>query len=83
MKFNGLMFVLAFALSACDNSSAVSVSSSQAEVGVKVLKAAPYVVQSELTGRIKAYLTAEVRPQVGGIIQQRFPLTDGRSLYYP
>ncbi len=39
------------------------------EVGVVTLKSQPVSVISELTGRTTASLSAEVRPQVGGIIQ--------------
>ena len=35
------------------------------------IKPQPVAVTSELSGRTTAYLTAEVRPQVGGIIQKR------------
>ena len=42
-----------------------------AEVGVTTLKAERYVLSTELPGRTSAYLVAEVRPQVSGIIQQR------------
>ncbi|HUK11886.1 MAG TPA: efflux RND transporter periplasmic adaptor subunit [Thermoanaerobaculaceae bacterium] len=41
------------------------------EVGVATLKAERYVLSTELPGRTSAYLVAEVRPQVSGIIQQR------------
>ncbi|STE55760.1 acriflavine resistance protein A precursor [Escherichia coli] len=41
------------------------------EVGVVTVKSQPVSVVSELTGRISAALSAEVRPQVGGIIQKR------------
>lgn len=86
MKFNVLTVVLAMALTACDNQSAAPAASRLTEVGIKVLKAGPYVVQSELTGRTKAFLTAEVRPQVSGIIQQRLfkegdEVTAGQPLY--
>jgi membrane fusion protein (multidrug efflux system) len=41
------------------------------EVGVVVVAPAPVALTMELTGRTTAHLIAEVRPQVGGIIQQR------------
>lgn len=41
------------------------------EVGVVTLQAQPFTLTSELPGRTSAYRIAEVRPQVGGIIQKR------------
>jgi membrane fusion protein (multidrug efflux system) len=41
------------------------------EVSVIVLRPKPVTVTSELPGRVTAYLTAEVRPQVNGIIKER------------
>ncbi len=42
-----------------------------AEVGVATMQAERYVLSTELPGRTSAYLVAEVRPQVSGIVQQR------------
>ncbi|GAB2900225.1 efflux RND transporter periplasmic adaptor subunit [Uliginosibacterium flavum] len=42
-----------------------------AEVGVVTLQAATVGLSTELAGRTAAYAAAEIRPQVGGIIQQR------------
>lgn len=42
-----------------------------AEVGVVTLQAATVGLSTELAGRTSAYAVAEIRPQVGGIIQQR------------
>lgn len=41
------------------------------EVAVVIVKQERVVVSTELPGRTAAYLTAEVRPQIGGIIQKR------------
>ncbi len=46
------------------------------EVGVVTLQSQPVPVVSQLTGRTTASLSAEVRPQVGGIIQKRL-FTEG------
>ena len=43
----------------------------QPEVGVVTLKAETVGITAELNGRAAAYLVAEVRPQVNGIIQKR------------
>jgi len=49
------------------------------EVGVIVLKPERVVLTTELAGRTSAYLVAEVRPQVGGIIQKRL-FTEGTDI---
>jgi membrane fusion protein (multidrug efflux system) len=41
------------------------------EVGVMTVQPQRAAVTTELAGRISAYLVAEVRPQVGGIIEER------------
>lgn len=41
------------------------------QVGVVTLRTQPVVLTSELPGRTAAFRNAEVRPQVGGIIQKR------------
>ena len=42
-----------------------------AQVGVLTVQAQPLTLRTELAGRTSPYLVAEVRPQVGGIIQKR------------
>jgi membrane fusion protein (multidrug efflux system) len=42
------------------------------EVAVETVQPAPLVLTTELPGRTAAYLVAEIRPQVNGIIQKRF-----------
>ncbi|MDO9617955.1 MAG: efflux RND transporter periplasmic adaptor subunit [Pseudomonas sp.] len=49
------------------------------EVGVLTLRTQAQTVTSELPGRTKAWLTAEIRPQVGGIVQQRL-FTEGAEV---
>ncbi|QYJ82495.1 efflux RND transporter periplasmic adaptor subunit [Shewanella rhizosphaerae] len=56
------------------------------EVGVVQVVEQPQAIQVELPGRSKAYLEAEVRPQVSGIITERGfveggEVTEGQSLY--
>lgn len=41
------------------------------EVGVITIKANPILISNELTGRVAASLTAEVRPQIDGIIKAK------------
>lgn len=55
----------------CDNKQPQTQSSPPIEVGVTTLNAQIYSVISELPGRTVSSTTAEVRPQVGGIIQKR------------
>jgi membrane fusion protein (multidrug efflux system) len=49
------------------------------EVGVVVTTVAPVTLTMELSGRISPQMVAEVRPQVGGIIQKRL-FTEGRDV---
>ena len=42
-----------------------------AQVGVMTVQTQPLTLRTELAGRTTPYLVAEVRPQVGGIIQKR------------
>jgi membrane fusion protein (multidrug efflux system) len=49
------------------------------EVGVEVMKTQRVALTTELPGRTSAYLIAEVRPQVGGIIQKRL-FTEGADV---
>lgn len=50
-----------------------------AEVGVVTIEPQRLSITSELPGRTSAYLIAEVRPQVGGIIQKRL-FTEGADV---
>lgn len=45
--------------------------SAVAQVGVVTLQAQNQPITTELSGRTRARLSAEIRPQVGGIVQQR------------
>lgn len=54
-----------------DNAKTTVQPKQEIEVGIYVLKPEPITLQTELPGRIKAALSAEIRPQVGGIIQAR------------
>jgi membrane fusion protein, multidrug efflux system len=49
------------------------------EVAVVTIQPKPLVLTTELTGRTSANLIAEVRPQVGGIIQKRL-FTEGSAV---
>jgi membrane fusion protein, multidrug efflux system len=58
-------------LSACSNSQQAPASPPPPEVATVAVKEQQIVLTSELPGRTSAYLTAEVRPQVSGIIEKR------------
>ncbi|EFA6621614.1 efflux RND transporter periplasmic adaptor subunit [Escherichia albertii] len=71
MKYIATTVVAVLLLSGCDNTQSNNISVAETEVGVVTLKPQSISVISELTGRTSAALSAEVRPQVGGIIQKR------------
>ncbi|MCI1016872.1 efflux RND transporter periplasmic adaptor subunit [Herbaspirillum sp. C7C2] len=66
-----LAALLALTLAACSRSGEAPKAAAQAEVGYVVVKAQRQAVTTELPGRTSAYLAADIRPQVGGIIQKR------------
>ncbi|MFQ3220727.1 MAG: RND family efflux transporter MFP subunit [Paraglaciecola sp.] len=56
------------------------------QVGVVTIKEQAIALNHELPGRVKAFKTAEIRPQVSGIIQSRFSeegsfVEEGQQLY--
>jgi membrane fusion protein, multidrug efflux system len=55
----------------CDTSGKAPSQAGSPEVAVVEVKPERVAITTELPGRASAYLIAEVRPQVGGIIQQR------------
>lgn len=57
----------------------VSQKSGPPEVGIVVVETKPVPLTAELAGRTSAYLIAEVRPQVGGILQKRL-FTEGTNV---
>jgi len=68
------------ALAACGpKTAAPSGAAGPAEVGVMTLQAEPHTFTTELPGRTSAFLAAEVRPQVGGILQKRL-FTEGAKV---
>ena len=71
---------LALALAACGDKNAAPAAASQPpEVGVVTLQPERQLVTTELPGRTSAFLTAEIRPQVGGIVQKRL-FTEGAEV---
>ena len=70
------ILITVFALSGCGNSKANQPQGGMPEVAVVVMKEEPVAITTELPGRTTAQLTAEVRPQVNGVIQKRL-FTEG------
>ena len=66
-------------LTGCDNAQTSAPQRPLPEVGIVTLMSQPVSVVSELTGRTAAAMSAEVRPQVGGIIQKRL-FTEGDTV---
>lgn len=79
--------VLSLALAACHSSAPnAGPPAGTPEVSVLTLQPAPVGLTTELPGRTAAHLVAEVRPQVGGILQQRLfeegsQVKAGQALY--
>jgi membrane fusion protein (multidrug efflux system) len=66
-----LASVLVTLAAACDRRPPAAARAPQPEVGVAAVRSERVVLTTELPGRTAAYLVAEVRPQVNGIIQRR------------
>src|SRR4030042_338825 len=78
--FTGIL-VGSLMLTACgkQNGAGGPMQSGPPEVAVMVVKPERVALTTELAGRTSAYLIAEVRPQVGGIIQKRL-FTEGADV---
>lgn len=86
MALRKFCLVTAIMLAGCDNTQAPVSPMPPVQVGIATLRAAPFNVISELPGRTVSTMTAEVRPQVGGLIQQRLfregdDVKAGQALY--
>jgi membrane fusion protein (multidrug efflux system) len=73
-------------LNGCDTSKSVSPFSVLPEVATITVRTERIVLTTELPGRTSAYSMAEIRPQVGGIIQKRLfeegaEIKAGQALY--
>lgn len=70
----GLILAAATALAGCNDKTAAGAGpqgGAAPQVGIVTVKRERIAVSNELPGRTSAFLIAEVRPQVGGIIQSR------------
>ncbi|EMH4102149.1 MULTISPECIES: efflux RND transporter periplasmic adaptor subunit [Serratia] len=76
-----LVLGLSLLLAACDgqNAGAPAGAGAEQEVGVVTLRGQSVPLSSELTGRVNATMTSDVRPQVDGIIKQRL-FTEGAEV---
>lgn len=65
--------VCSLSLSGCESKTSANprTEAPPPEVGIQVIQSQNVPIISELPGRTSAYLVAEVRPQVGGILQKR------------
>ena len=70
MRMKVLSASVVFLLAACDQGATQSAASTTPEVGVVTLKSEPVTLLTQLPGRTTAVKTAEVRPQVSGVIQK-------------
>jgi len=78
--------VLLAALAGCDSKPAPPGAPPPAKVGIVILKQQSVVLTTELPGRTEAYLTADVRPQVSGVVTRRIfteggDVKSGQQLY--
>ncbi|PYG47019.1 membrane fusion protein (multidrug efflux system) [Pantoea sp. AG1095] len=70
MRLKLLSASVVFLLAACDQGGAKPAASATPQVGVVNLKAQPVTLVSQLPGRTTAVRTAQVRPQVSGVIEK-------------
>ncbi|WP_236903990.1 efflux RND transporter periplasmic adaptor subunit [Comamonas serinivorans] len=63
--------VIALGLAACGDKAPSAATPKPPEVGVITLGESSQALSSELPGRTSAFMSAEVRPQVSGIVQKR------------
>src|SRR6267154_1847739 len=81
-----VLLALTLGLAACGNKSGAVPQMPPQQVVVVTLKSQPVTLTRELPGRTSAYLVAEVRPQVNGIVKRRLfteggQVTAGQILY--
>ncbi len=79
MRLTNLSASLIFLLAACDPHSVPATRHQPVSVGVATMKSEPVTLFTQLPGRTTAVRTAEVRPQVSGIILKRL-FTEGNEV---
>ncbi len=85
-KKNMLIAAALLSLAACSKPAPEEGAAPPAAVTVLKLQAAPVVLSDELPGRVAAFRTADIRPQVGGIVlrrqfEQGADVTAGQKLF--
>ena len=70
MRLKLLSASVVFLLAACDQGGAKPAATATPQVGVITLKSEPVTLVTQLPGRTTAVRTAQVRPQVSGVIQK-------------
>lgn len=70
-KKNSLIAAALLSLAACSQPAPEEAATPPAAVTVLKLQAGPVVLSDELPGRVAAFRTADIRPQVGGIVLRR------------
>lgn len=70
MRLKFLSASVVFLLAACDQGASAPAASDTPQVGVITLKSQPVTLLTQLPGRTNAVRSAEVRPQVSGVIQK-------------
>jgi len=65
------LIVVGLGLTSCQKQTAPPPQMGPAEVAVVTIQPEPVVLTTELPGRTSAYLVAEIRPQVNGLLQER------------
>lgn len=85
-KFFIFITVTLMIFSGCEKKDSTNIQSPTVEVGVITIKEQAVALQQELTGRVKAKLVSEVRPQISGIITKQLftegsKVTQGEILY--
>lgn len=75
-----MAIVAAATLSGCGHRAALPTGDFRPEVSVVELKTQPVTLTRELPGRTSAYLVADVRPQVSGIVKRRL-FTEGSLVH--
>ncbi|PJZ07148.1 efflux transporter periplasmic adaptor subunit [Pantoea rodasii] len=68
-KFSAILFIVALFVAGCNKKTENK--SYRVSVGVKTLQSRNILLSNSMSGRIVGYMTAEVRPQVEGIILKR------------
>lgn len=74
-----VVVVAVTALGACSKSADAPAPKAAAEVGTVTMKQESQSVSTEFPGRTVAYLSADIRPQISGIIQRRL-FTEGANV---